>query len=697
LGLISVGGTARAELSFEIEYIDEPGEGFNDQSLQSPAEGNSALTLGAQRRAAFERALEIWSEALDSSVPVRVTAAFSASDELPCTDQGAVLGSANPASALRGFDGAPRADHFYPSALADRLAGSDLEPGSPDIIAQFNPRLDDDDCLPGIEWDYSITHAAGKTSFLNTALHEMAHGLGFTNLVDAATGSPSPGFGPFDALLYDATLGRYWDRMSSDERAVSARNDGRLLWAGSAVAADAASVLAPGAPLLEIDDGQRRLITSVAELAADPRVSEAQVQGPLRTYSDEAGCAASDIPGAIVLLRESMSCPSLSVQLVEAERAGAIGAVVRSLLDTQPPTPPPITGYVAALPTLVVTQEDYEELLDALGSSESPVVSLRADPETRLGLADNGWVKMNATDPVTGGSSVAHWDASVRRARTAYGEPIGLLMEPVVTDLVANEVDELTTQLLLDLGWVRSVCGDGDLDPGEVCDDGGRNDDSEPDACRSDCRLAHCGDGVVDTDELCDDGQALGDCPRDCGRSIAQQLPPAWDGSPIAPIEDLEGEPIADDAGGDDVNSDDVVADDGPVSDEGPDAGTSDDDDSGQDDPAPDDSDVDDAVEDEPEAGGDSDDAALDDAGSSATDDDEGSDGEPGSDAGADDTSTDDSRADAGGDGGAGSAGAGGASGGGCGCLLVGHQGSGRLPWLVALVLGLALRRRRFV
>lgn len=50
----------------------------------------------------------------------------------------------------------------------------------------------------------------------------------------------------------------------------------------------------------------------------------------------------------------------------------------------------------------------------------------------------------------------------------------------------------------------QSVCGNGVVDDGEVCDDGDGNSDSLPDACRTDCRRAYCGDGVVDTSEACD-------------------------------------------------------------------------------------------------------------------------------------------------------------------------------------------------
>jgi len=48
------------------------------------------------------------------------------------------------------------------------------------------------------------------------------------------------------------------------------------------------------------------------------------------------------------------------------------------------------------------------------------------------------------------------------------------------------------------------ICGNGILEPGEVCDDGPNNSDAAPNACRTNCREPHCGDGVVDTGETCD-------------------------------------------------------------------------------------------------------------------------------------------------------------------------------------------------
>ncbi len=70
------------------------------------------------------------------------------------------------------------------------------------------------------------------------------------------------------------------------------------------------------------------------------------------------------------------------------------------------------------------------------------------------------------------------------------------------------------------------TCGNGRLDPGEVCDDGNNR---SGDGCPADC-MEPCGDGVLDPGEACDDGNNLdGDgCSADCKSldSIFQVSPP---------------------------------------------------------------------------------------------------------------------------------------------------------------------------
>jgi cysteine-rich repeat protein len=74
----------------------------------------------------------------------------------------------------------------------------------------------------------------------------------------------------------------------------------------------------------------------------------------------------------------------------------------------------------------------------------------------------------------------------------------------------------------------RTGCGDGVMDPGEACDDGDANSDTEPDACRTDCTAARCGDGVGDTGETCDTGDARSDTMPDACR-IACVVPSCGD------------------------------------------------------------------------------------------------------------------------------------------------------------------------
>ncbi len=103
------------------------------------------------------------------------------------------------------------------------------------------------------------------------------------------------------------------------------------------------------------------------------------------------------------------------------------------------------------------------------------------------------------------------------------------------TRMAANENDmkNYTTdgQLLYrkDEGssWMRSkgvwrklayvaVCGDGNVEGAEECDDGANNANA-PDKCRTSCKLPICGDKITDKAEACDDGNKIStDACLDC-------------------------------------------------------------------------------------------------------------------------------------------------------------------------------------
>jgi cysteine-rich repeat protein len=81
--------------------------------------------------------------------------------------------------------------------------------------------------------------------------------------------------------------------------------------------------------------------------------------------------------------------------------------------------------------------------------------------------------------------------------------------------------------LVPSVAWAQSqpTCGNGTVEPGEVCDDGNQR---QGDGCRFDCRgTERCGDSLTDFGEECDDGNALdGDgCSPACQRGEVREEP----------------------------------------------------------------------------------------------------------------------------------------------------------------------------
>lgn len=235
---------------------DTAGVGFNDTTARAPVGGNNGTTLGAQRLNVFKYAADFWSSQIDSPVEILVQASFEAK---ACTSTTATLGSAGTRYIFSDFKGAPRAGTWYSSALANKLAGEDLNPPSSDdtgedIQASFTTALDDGSCAFPKKWYYGLDAQppAGTTDFATVIIHELGHGLGFQTFVSRTTGkrfAGSDGVGlddGFMVFLYDGSTGKTWDKMTDDERLTSITNTGSLLWNGATVTAVASSVLTAG-------------------------------------------------------------------------------------------------------------------------------------------------------------------------------------------------------------------------------------------------------------------------------------------------------------------------------------------------------------------------------------------------------------------------------------------------------------------
>jgi hypothetical protein len=238
LALISASGFATPAAAATARVIprDGPGEGFNDATPVAPVGGNPGTTLGEQRLVAFEYAAQLWAAQLVSPVEIRISATF---DPLACGAVSTTLGVAGPVSVFRDFAGAPRANTFYPSALADSLAGTDLGPDEDDIDATFNSTFGTTCPFPA-GWYYGLDGSPpGEDSdFVTVALHELGHGVGFLTLVDVDTGARFENRDDvFLTFLLDRRTGITFDAMTNAQRRAATEATGSVVWTGPQVAA----------------------------------------------------------------------------------------------------------------------------------------------------------------------------------------------------------------------------------------------------------------------------------------------------------------------------------------------------------------------------------------------------------------------------------------------------------------------------
>ncbi len=113
----------------------------------------------------LQSAIDIWAANFKSSVPIVVDASWGPSSW-------GVLGSVRPVSFYSGFPNSLDPSLWYPSALANALAGKDLDRAKSDILIQVNEQAN---------WDTSGDGSPTSSEYdlQSVFLHEIAHGLGF--------------------------------------------------------------------------------------------------------------------------------------------------------------------------------------------------------------------------------------------------------------------------------------------------------------------------------------------------------------------------------------------------------------------------------------------------------------------------------------------------------------------------------------
>lgn len=448
---LAVAGSVSAA-NIIVLSVDAPGTGLFDPTPAAPVGGNPGTTLGDQRAFVYDYAAQLWGAAIDSPVTIFVAARFTPQG---CTPTSGTLGSAGTTFIFRNFANAPVANTWYHSALADALAGVDLNPGFFDISSNFNSRIDDAaqeaTCLTGRNWYYGVDHEAGiDFDFLNVVSHEIAHGLGFANFVNEGTGAQQSGFPDvYSRNTLDLTTGLTWDLMTNAQRAASAVNDRHVVWNGVAATAEAPSVLGPR-PSVQVLNGQAAGSWEANPAAFGPPISGGGgTTGLVRLADDGVGvtsdaceplvnAGADNVHGKIVLADRG-AC-NFTVKVANAQAAGAKGVIVANNVDDGTFSPMGGADPSIAIPSMGVSFDLGQEL-----RASTPAVKLILDDSVGAGT-EQGMVRLYAPAVVSLGSSISHWDVSANP---------NLLMEPFITNtLKAGETLDLTPALFEDLGWV---------------------------------------------------------------------------------------------------------------------------------------------------------------------------------------------------------------------------------------------------
>lgn len=175
--LMAMASPAQA-VNMTIYYLDSPSVGFNDPGK------------GANRRAAFEFAMQEIADSINGSVPITVDAYF-------IYGNGASWGYDDgwPNQVWRDFSNS-QAGVYYPVALANQIAGGDFNTGQSDITVIFNGDLDTYGGTYGERFYYGTNANPGSdVDFVTVSLHAAARGLGFMTLLNPADG----GYYKFDS------------------------------------------------------------------------------------------------------------------------------------------------------------------------------------------------------------------------------------------------------------------------------------------------------------------------------------------------------------------------------------------------------------------------------------------------------------------------------------------------------------------
>ena len=398
---------------FVLVNIDPAGSGFNDPTPATPVGGNSGTTVGQQRIIAYSRALQLWGSMLKSDVPIVVIGSFAPRS---CTPTSGVLASAGAWNIEADFANAPLAGHWYHSALANSIAGTDLtaDPNpfnGADIVAIFNSQLGTPACLTTSRWYYGLdSHAnagAGEIDFLNVFMHELSHGLGFSNFISEDVGHNGIDGRPdvYMAFTKDNVTGKRWNQMTPAEIVAAAVRNGQEVWVGPNVTANAPLVLGP-----------QVLMRFTAPAAVAGKIAMVR----------------RGVCGFVVKAKNAQDAGAIGVIIANNQAGGAIG------LGGADPS--------VTIPAISVAQSVGDAFFAAGGVGAG---GLEEDPTLLAGADATGHVRVYAPTVLALGSTASHFDTAALP---------NLLMEPAITPTLRASLNvDLTAALFRDIGWTLEL------------------------------------------------------------------------------------------------------------------------------------------------------------------------------------------------------------------------------------------------
>jgi len=193
-------------------------------------------SMDAEQRTATEYALELWSEQFAGIVPVTIQVSFQ-----PMA--AGTLGS----SQIMPHYFYPTTQSWYCSSVGNQLAGYNVVPSQRDIIIRMNSDY-------GFYYGLNANPGSGKYDCVTIMLHEVAHGLGFSRMLEEdgryryINPNGSMGYdnnpGIYERQLFQGLDGPCITTLTQAERAVLTKNGN--LYAG-----------APGSNLLAANGGER--------------------------------------------------------------------------------------------------------------------------------------------------------------------------------------------------------------------------------------------------------------------------------------------------------------------------------------------------------------------------------------------------------------------------------------------------------